>query len=702
MLPQNAREVQPIQFFRKLAQTVRSGQWPADLFRRVASRIEGVAWKPRLEGLFARISTKLYIGIGAAVALTFIASLGAWLAFDRVGDAQTAVNETTLPQLARSFAVAQQGSALAVAAPRLIGTASREELAGIEAGIRAERRAFEIQLSALTSQSGERFDRVRIEGGALVTNLDAITRSSNQRFALRERADALRAQLAGLEAEFARLSGSASDALKNRGALAIQLLTNALDSSDAVLLQRTQERFERILGAMPANRSSVARLSNLGLSEEGVFGLCAQQIALAERQRAYLTENRKFAAGLLSAVETLVTASQENASVAARAAQNAIGTGRIVLIVVNGISIVGAVLVAWLFVGRLLLPRLQALSDRMRAMADGDLEAEVEVVGRDEVGDMAAALEVFRRHAIEVQRLNLVEKLAEELRGKNDQLTDALNELREAQNRIVAQEKLAGLGELAAGVAHEIRNPLNFVFNYAEVSSELIEELNEELEAEGNGFTDAQKQLIEPIRTELDDSLKRIRSHGGRADRIVRDMLKMGGATGERQPTDINSLVADQVRLALEVARGGDEAPPLDIEQDLDPGAGEVEIVPQDIGRVLQNLILNARYAAEERRLAEEQAGKAHQPKVLVSTRRLDERLEVRVRDNGTGIPDDVVEKIFNPFFTTKPTDKGTGLGLSLCNDIMRGHGGAIRVDTQPDSHTEMIVELPLTQLPRA
>ena len=591
---------------------------------------------------------------------------------------------------------------MAVAAPRLIGTASREELAGIEAGIRAERRAFEIQLSALTSQSGERFDRVRIEGGALVTNLDAITRSSNQRFALGERADALRSQLAGLEAEFARLPGSAADALKNRGALAIQLLTNALDSTDAVLLQRTRERFERIVGAMPANRSRVARLSNLGLSKEGVFELCAQQIALAERQRAYLTENRKFAAGLLSAVETLVTASQENASVAAQASQDAIGAGRIVLIVVNGISIVGAVLVAWLFVGRLLLPRLQALSDRMRAMAEGDLEAEVEIGGRDEVGDMAAALEVFRRHAIEVQRLNLVEKLAEELRGKNDQLTAALDELREAQNRIVAQEKLAGLGELAAGVAHEIRNPLNFVFNYAEVSSELIEELSEELEADGNGFTDAQKQLIEPIRAELDDSLKRIRSHGGRADRIVRDMLKMGGVTGERQPTDINSLVADQVRLALEVARGGDEAPPLDIEQDLDAGAGEVEIVPQDIGRVLQNLILNARYAAEERRLAEEQAGKVHEPKVLVSTRRLDERLEVRVRDNGTGIPDDVVEKMFNPFFTTKPTDKGTGLGLSLCNDIMRGHGGAIRVDTQTGSHTEMIVELPLAQLPRA
>lgn len=653
-------------------------------------------WVSRLGRFFARISAQLYTGIGAAVALTFIASLVAWLAFDSVGDAQTEVNETNLPQLARSFAVAQQGSALAVAATRLVGTASPQELTDIEASIRTERQAFEVELSALTSQSGERFDRVRIEGGALVTNLDAISKSAHQRFGQRERAAALRSQLAGVESEFSRLPGAAGNALKSNGALAVQLLASALNLTDAAALQLVRERFDNLLDAMPANRSGVSRLRSLGLSGQGVFELSAEQLALAQRQQQLLTENRRFAAGLLAAIETLVAASQESASAATQASQDAIGTGRTLLIVINGVSIAGAILIAWLLVGRLLLPRLQSLSDRMRAMAKGDLEGKVDIGGRDEVADMAAALEVFRRHALEVQRLNLVEKLAEELRGKNDQLTTALEHLRQAQNQIVAREKLAGLGELTAGVAHEIRNPLNFVFNYAEVSGELLEELNEELEAEDNGFSDAQRQLLEPLCVELGDSLKRIRSHGGRADRIVRDMLKMGGNTGERQSTDINSLLADQVRLATERVGGKEADLPFDIQRDLDPEAGVIEIVPKEIGRVLQNLITNARYATEERSRSEAEAGRAYEPNVTVATRRYPDRVEIRVRDNGTGIPEEVVDKIFNPFFTTKPTDEGTGLGLSLCNDILRGHGGAIRVDTQLGSHTEMIVELPV------
>ena len=656
-------------------------------------------WIQHSTRLLARISTQLYTGIGAAVALTFVASLVAWLAFDRVGDAQTEVNETSLPQLAGSFAVAQQGSALAVAATRLTSAATPEELADIEASIQKARQAFEIQLSTLTRHSGERFDRVRIQGGALITNIDAIEKSANQRFALRERAAALRTQLASHESEFARQPGTAANARRDDGAAAVQLLLSALNVPDAASLQSAKGRFENIVGAMRGTTPRVGRLRDLGLARRGVFELRAEQLALAGRQQVLLNENRSFAAGLLGAIEGLVGTAQEDATSAAGASQDAIGTGRALLVVINGISVVAAVLIAWLFVGRLLLSRLQALSDRMRAMAKGDLDAEVDIGGRDEVADMAAALEVFRRHALEVQRLNLVEKLAEELRGKNDQLEAALDELRRAQNQIVAREKLAGLGELAAGVAHEMRNPLNFVFNFSEAATELVEELNEELETRENEFNDAQKHLLQPIYVELGDNLERIHAHGGRAERIVRDMMKMGGGTGERQSTDINGLVKDQVRLAQ--ATGPKDADvPLDIRQDLDPDAGQVEVVAQDVGRVLRNLIDNARDAIKERRRAEEQAGREYAPAVLVTTRRFDGRFEVRVRDNGTGIPDDVVEKIFNPFFTTKPTDQGTGLGLSLCNDIVRGHGGAIRVDTESGSHTEMIIELPVTRVP--
>ncbi len=696
-LPDSAH---PARLLQELREAARFKDWAGRLYRRAAGWTATQEWIRQATRALSRLSVQLNAGIGAAVALTFVASLVAWLAFDRVGDAQIQVNETSLPQLAGSFAVAQRGSALAVAATRLTGAGTLQELSAIEGEIRTDRQAFEIELSDLTGHSGERFDRVRIQGGALVTNIDAIETSARERFALGERAADLRTQLANIESELASLPGAAGTGLGNTGTLGVQLLINALNVSDDASLQAVRERFGYIVATMRTNTPAAGRLRDLGLSGQGVFELRAQQLSLADRQRELLIENRNFAAGLLTEIEGLVDGAQEGASTATGASQDAIGTGRVLLVAINGIGIVTAVLIAWLLVGRLLLSRLQALSDRMRAMAEGDLEAEVDIGGRDEVAEMAAALEVFRRHALEVQRLNLVEKLAAELRGKNDQLETALEDLRRAQNQIVAREKLAGLGELTAGVAHEIRNPLNFVFNFSEASGELLEELTEELQTEKNGFNDAQKQLLQPICAELDDCLKRIRSHGGRAARILSDMLKMGSSTGKLQTADINGLLKEQIRIALETIRAADADSPLDIAQDLDPDAGQIEVVPRDMGRVFHNLIINAWHATEERRRAEDQPDMDYEPALLVSTRRLDDCLQVRVRDNGTGIPDEVVNNIFNPFFTTKPTDQGTGLGLSLCNDILRGHGGEIRVDTEWGSHTEMIVEIPASNAP--
>ena len=691
----------PARLLQNLRESANFNDWTSRLYRRAAGWTATHEWIRQATRVLSRLSVQLNAGIGAAVALTFVASLVAWLAFDRVGDAQIQVNETSLPQLAGSFAVAQRGSALAVAATRLTGAGTLQELSAIEEEIQTDRQAFEIELSDLTGHSGERFDRVRIQGGALVTNIDAIETSARERFVLSERAADLRTQLANLESELAGLPGAAGTGPGYTGTLGVLLLINAFNVTDAASLQTVRERFDNIVATMRSTTPAAGRLRDLGLAGQGVFELRAQQLSLAERQRELLIENRNYAAGLLTEIEGLVDGAQEGASAATGASQDAIGTGRILLVAINGIGIVTAVLIAWLLVGRLLLTRLQALSDRMRAMAEGDLEAEVDIGGRDEVAEMAAALEVFRRHALEVQRLNLVEKLAAELRGKNDQLETALEDLRRAQNQIVAREKLAGLGELTAGVAHEIRNPLNFVFNFSEASGELLEELTEELEKKKNGFDDAQKQLLQPICVELDECLKRIRSHGGRAARILADMLKMGSSTGERQTTDINGLLSEQVRIALNTIRAADTGSPLDIAQDLDPDAGQVEVVPRDMGRVFQNLIINAWHATEERRRAEDQSDVAYEPALLVSTRRLDDCLQVRVRDNGTGIPDEVVDNIFNPFFTTKPTDQGTGLGLSLCNDILRGHGGEIRVDTEWGSHTEMIVEFPVSNAPR-
>jgi len=638
-----------------------------------------------------------------------VASLTGWLAFDRVADSQTQVNEQSIPQLAGSFAVAQRGSALSVAASRLTGVETQEELEDVVAGIRNQRQLFETQLLQLTSQSGERFGQVRNRGGAVLANIDAIVRAATERLALEERGSALRQEIAALRQELDAMANDAPGQTGSQAMLAINLLSSAMVALDAESLEAIRESFDDLaasirrdasraaVGARRRNvlTSAINRLSALGNVRWGAFGFRAEQLAVIEREQALFAENRVLADELIAAIDTVVSGAREGATAATLASGDAIDNGRLLLLTINGISILGAALAAWLVVGRLLLRRLERLSRRMRSMADGELEAEVVVEGRDEVAEMAGALEVFRRHALEVQRLNLVEKLARELREKNSDLETAMTQLRRAQDQIVAREKLAGLGELTAGVAHEIRNPLNFVRNFSEASEELLAELNEELADEENRFSDAQKEVVGEICDLLSTNLKRVSDHGGRADRIVSEMVRMGGSTGNRQPTDINRLLENQSDIAIREFQEANPEVQLEIERDMDPTAGRVDVVAQDIARVFQNLIDNACYAAQDRFRAEKERGKQYAATIRLATRQLDDKVEVRIRDNGTGIPQELVEKIFHPFFTTKPTDKGTGLGLSICNDIVRGHGGSIRVETESGRYTEMILGIP-------
>ncbi len=294
----------------------------------------------------------------------------------------------------------------------------------------------------------------------------------------------------------------------------------------------------------------------------------------------------------------------------------------------------------------------------------------------------------------------MVEKLAEELSGKNTQLESVLADLRRAQDQIVMREKLAALGELTAGVAHEIRNPLNFVKNFSEVSEELLTELQEVLNKGDAKLTDEQRDLILEICGDLSSNLERIRSHGERANRIVHDMLQMGRDASELQSTNINNLLDEHARLAYHSARATDPDFQLDLRQDFDPEMGEMEVIPQDLGRVFLNMVSNACYAtSEKRRVASEATGngETYTPTLWMTTRRAEDHVDICIRDNGSGIPPDHIDKIFNPFFTTKPTDQGTGLGLAMSSDIVRRHSGTIRVESEPGQFTQMTIELPLT-----
>ncbi|GAA4429208.1 hypothetical protein GCM10023188_14290 [Pontibacter saemangeumensis] len=287
----------------------------------------------------------------------------------------------------------------------------------------------------------------------------------------------------------------------------------------------------------------------------------------------------------------------------------------------------------------------------------------------------------------------LVAARTAELTQQKDALQETLKELKVIQAQLIQQEKLASLGELTAGIAHEIQNPLNFVNNFSEVSSELLDELQA---GPLQHLPEADKESASEIMQHLTHNLEKIHHHGKRADSIVKGMLQHTRAsTGQKEPTDINALADEYLRLSYHGLRAKDKSFQAKIETHFESDLPALEVVPQDIGRVLLNLFNNAFYAVQQKKAATNQEG--YQPLVRVSTSHKKGILEVRVRDNGGGIPESVRSKIFQPFFTTKPAGQGIGLGLSLSYEIItKGHKGEIRVESEEGEYTEFVIRLPL------
>jgi len=290
------------------------------------------------------------------------------------------------------------------------------------------------------------------------------------------------------------------------------------------------------------------------------------------------------------------------------------------------------------------------------------------------------------KEALEVQ----VAERTQALTLQKEELQHTLNELNATQSQLIQSEKMASLGELTAGIAHEIQNPLNFVNNFSEVNAELIDELTQELE----------KGKIEEaiaIAKDIKDNEQKINHHGKRADAIVKGMLQHSrSSTGIKEPTNINELADEYLRLAYHGLRAKDKTFNASMKTDFDVSIGTINIIPQDIGRVVLNLITNAFYAVTDKKknLPE---GTIYDPVVTVSTKKEKGKIKIKVHDNGNGIPSKVIDKIFQPFFTTKPTGQGTGLGLSMSYDIVtKGHGGELKVDTKEGVYTEFVIILPL------
>ena len=699
----------------------------------------GAASGSRRRGL--GVAGKLYLGLGGAFALALAASLVGFYSFQNVGDAQRRITEHSVPDLNSAFLLAQRGALLVAAVPRLVAADTSGDLSAARAEFEAHRAEFaEIMDSVRRMEVGkdllEQLDGVATN---LIENIDWIDRSVERRIELADSAQAMAAeiqrerravadillpmvddQILFLATGYRTLDGAPAPlderaayrelsryrsllTLAAQSSVAESLLGQALEVTDPALVRPLREQFDSVVRSLerarldvdhPALDAHLAKLIGFGGKGNSAFRLHENELRLSGLQQEYLARNRRLERELVAAAEGIVAAARDGAAVAAADSESAIQLGLVLLFTLNVIGIVALVLIGWLLVGRVLVRRITSLAASMRRMASGDLETSVDVGGHDEVTDMADALEVFRQHALEVQRLNLVEMLAEEVRAKNVELEGVLSDLRRAQDQVVLQEKLAALGQLTAGVAHEIKNPLNFIKNFSEISRELTEEMKEVLDEAGDDLDAKTREELDDVAGELDTSLSKIVEHSLRADSIVRGMLSHSReSSGELESVDVNAMLTEYANLAYHSRRAIDSDFNVTFHHEFAEEAGEVRAVPQDLSRVFLNLVTNACQATDERRKGESDE---YHPTLWLKTRREDDMVEVRVRDNGTGIPEEVKAKIFEPFFTTKATNEGTGLGLSISNDIVRRHGGEMRVDSKAGEFTEFTVTLPV------
>jgi signal transduction histidine kinase len=339
---------------------------------------------------------------------------------------------------------------------------------------------------------------------------------------------------------------------------------------------------------------------------------------------------------------------------------------------------------------------LKQLERSMASITRGELNVAMPPAGVQEIEAMTGTLGMLRNSLIERDRLEADRQRAEsEIRAARDAAEVALHDLKAAQANLIQAEKMASLGLLTAGIAHEIKNPLNFVNNFASLSIGLLDELKAAAASALGALDQRQRAQVDEVTEMLTGNLQRIAEHGKRADNIVKSMLahsRSGG--GDRQSVDLNALVEESLNLAYHGARAQDQNFNITLDREYGIDIAPVELVPQDITRVFLNLFGNGFYAANKRQ--REASNGTFRPVLRVTTRDLGKAVEVRVRDNGVGIPDDIKDKLFQPFFTTKPTGEGTGLGLSISYEIVtKQHGGTIKVASEVGAFTEFIVSLP-------
>ena len=610
------------------------------------------------------------VGVCGGVDAGFCSAVGVFY-FERSGDLNHRVESESVPVLEASWAAAREADNLRYLGANLLAYAADDSRAVSAAQVEDSLTRLDTALTRVNSVESLQPHAVAVFAGANDV-ADVINDLSVNRIATlqaNEEAARLQEQLDALE-----VSDDVSLA-------AAQVLARMLLVEDEATLNELRAEFETVAtsGASPAVRAL--------WEGDGIFTVRAEQLALRAQAEQFALEFAQSGTALEDSVAVLLEEARAESSATLDAAVQSFDEGRVLLVIISVASVVAATIAAWLWVGNGLVRRLSRLSDRMRGMAAGDLETPVPEVGRDEIGELADALEVFRQQALEVQRLNLVEQLYGQLREAN-------SELQRMQDRLVAQEKLAALGELVSGVAHEISNPLNFVKNFSVGSQELYGELSDMLRNYRDEMSAEDAALLDDITEELTNSLERVQSNGSRALAIVERMRGLGVVGGEPVPTDLNPVVRRAVQVGCDSFRAEWQDFEVEPVYDLDGSLGQVPLVGQDFSEAVVNLVSNACYAMRAKREAGDGEDE-YEPQLKVSSHLVDGMVEVRVRDNGTGIPEDVVGHIFNPFFTTRAGAMGAGLGLSIAADVARRAGGDLTVDTQHGKYTEFTLSVP-------
>ena len=616
------------------------------------------------------IGARLYLALGFAVLLTLASSAVGVYYFEQSGDLNFRVRSESVPVLEASWAAANEAERLRAIGLGLLGESDSGSEDQQRDSVNETLKRLE---DALATVSGV---------AALESNANVVYDAAFDMARVIDEIEVQRTALADTDAAADRLWSRLNILLDDSGLSdkPLSALVRASQAGDTAALESLWNEFAAVSsdGVDPA----IGALSG----GEGVFWARGQQLALQARIGELSSAFNESGLVLDAAVSSLLSAARLESAGALDSAVASFDEGRVLLAIVSVASVVAAVLAAWLWVGNGVVRRLSRMSDRMRAMATGDLETPVPEVGRDEIGQLADALEVFRQQALEVQRLNLVERLYGELREANE-------ELQRMQDRLVAQGKLAALGELVSGVAHEISNPLNFVKNFSEGSLELYNEMTETLTTYRSGMSEDDAEALDMIGEELTESLDRVNTNGARALAIVERMQGLGVVGGEPEPTDLNSALRTAVQTGCNTFQVEWDDFKVEPTYDLDSSLERVPLVEPDFAQAIVNLVSNACYAM---RLKQGEMGDGYRPVLTATTRKIEDAVEVRIRDNGTGIADDVFDKIFNPFFSTREGALGAGLGLPIAADVARRAGGDLSAKTAHGEYAEFTMSLPV------